>query len=219
MRLLLLNPNTTVAVTETMAEVARSVCAPGTEVIAMTAPHGPDYIRTPEQEAVAGQVVRQALVEHENEYDAAIIAAFLDPGLAASRAAVDRPVIGIAEAALLTARVIGERIAIVTAAENLVPLMREQFTAYGLMDRVVALRSCSDELLGKGGSSLDDLLGDLAAQAIEEDAADVIVLGGGPLAGLRARLHERLGVPVVDGVICAARLAETTVALTRQQYE
>ena len=53
--------------------------------------------------------------------DAAIIAAFGDPGLAAARELFDFPVVGMAEAAILTAVQLGGRFAIVTFTPAMTP--------------------------------------------------------------------------------------------------
>ena len=47
-----------------------------------------------------------------------------------------------------------------------------------------------------------------ARLAVEEDRAEVIVLGCGGMAGLDERLAADLGVPVVEGVTAAVKLAE-----------
>lgn len=48
---------------------------------------------------------------------------------------------------------------------------------------------------------------DASKSAIEEDRAEVIVLGCAGMAGLDKHLEEKLGVPVLDGVVCALIIA------------
>jgi Asp/Glu/hydantoin racemase len=213
MRLLLLNPNTSEAATASMAAVARAAAGPATDIVAVSAPRGAAYILDRSLDAVASEVVLEVLAERRGSYDGAILAAFTDPGLAGARAACAVPVVGIAEAALLFARGLGRRISVVTVAPGLVALMRERVDDYGLGDRIVSIRSCPSDLLGRDGPGLEAMLGDAAEAAIAEDGAEVIVVGGGPIADMRRGLRARLGVPVVDGVTCAVRLAETLVGL------
>ena len=59
----------------------------------------------------------------------------------------------------------------------------------------------------------EELLVDLARRAVAEDAADVVILAGGPLAGLAHRVAERIPVPVVDPAAAAVKQAETLIAL------
>ena len=49
--------------------------------------------------------------------------------------------------------------------------------------------------------------------AVNEDGAEVICLGCGGMAGLDEAVRARTGVPVVDGVTAAVKLAESLVAL------
>jgi Asp/Glu/hydantoin racemase len=49
--------------------------------------------------------------------------------------------------------------------------------------------------------------------AIEQDDAEVIIFGGGPIAGLARETADAIPVPCLDGVSCAIRMAETLVAL------
>lgn len=46
-----------------------------------------------------------------------------------------------------------------------------------------------------------------ARSAIKEDMAEVIVLGCAGMSGLDKRLQEKLGAPVLDGVVCALMIA------------
>ena len=67
-----------------------------------------------------------------------------------------------------------------------------------------------------------DLADDLIAQcmlAVEEDDAEVIVLGGGPIAGLAHQIAPKIPVPIIDGISCAVKLAESLVALNLKSPE
>jgi Asp/Glu/hydantoin racemase len=215
MRLLVYNPNTTQAVTDRMVAQARRHASADTEIIGLSAPRGVPYISLPEQAAAAEAVTLEIVAREWPSYDAIIIAAFADPGLMAARAMSRRPVLGIAESALLTAAMMGERFAIVSLASTLRPVFETMARRLGLTERLVA------------NFFLDAPVGDVAAVQAEHGAAleaacrdiaqrgDVssIVLGGGPLAGLADRFRDRCPVPLLDGVACAVRQAETLVRL------
>jgi allantoin racemase len=113
MRLLLVNPNVTQAITDTMTAEARHAASPGTEVTATTARFGTLYVENRAEAAVAAHAVVDALAEHGRGYAAAIVAAFGDPGLAAAKELMDVPVVGVSEAALLIAYLLGRRYSIV----------------------------------------------------------------------------------------------------------
>jgi allantoin racemase len=121
MKLLLLNPNTSTAVTQLMTDVGQRAAAPGTELVPCTATRGVPYIATRTEAQIGGAIALEMLAEQHGNVDAAIIAAFGDPGLFAARETFDIPVIGLAEAAMLTACMAGRRFAIVTFAQALGP--------------------------------------------------------------------------------------------------
>ncbi|MFZ0602271.1 MAG: aspartate/glutamate racemase family protein, partial [Roseiarcus sp.] len=114
MRILLLNPNTTEAVTTLMADAGRAAAGHGVEVKAVTASRGLPYITNRAEAQIAGAVALEMLAEMRGSFDAAILAAFGDPGLMGARELFDFPVVGVAEAAMLTACMLGGRFLIVT---------------------------------------------------------------------------------------------------------
>ena len=215
MRLLLANPNTSVAVTERIAAVACAAASPGTEIVAVTGASGVPYIATRAEAAVAGRTTMELMAEHGPGCDAAVVAAFGDPGLGGAREIMPFPVVGMAEAAMLTACMLGRRFAVVTFSRALGPWYRECVEYNGLTGRLAAIR-CLDgafRAIEAVGEEKQDLLVALCARAVAEDEADVIILGGAPLAGLAERVAERVPVPLVDGVAAAVRQAETLVTL------
>ena len=119
MRILIVNPNTTEAVTSLMLDAGRASASPGVDVRAITAPRGLPYITSRAEAQIGGAIALEMLAEARGEYDAAIIAAFGDPGLFGARELFDTPVIGISEAAMLTACMLGGRFLIVTFASLL----------------------------------------------------------------------------------------------------
>jgi allantoin racemase len=214
-RILVLNPNTSQSVTERLAAVARAYAAPTTEIIAISATRGVPYIATRAEAAIGGAVVLEMLAERIGTFDAAIVAAFGDPGLGGARELMDVPVIGLAEASMLSACMLGRRFSIVSFARALGPWFHECVEAHGLLGRLASIRLLDGEFasIADVGTEKADLLVALAKCAIEEDGADVIVLAGAPLAGLAAKVKSRIAVPVIEGVAAAVKQAELLVAL------
>ncbi len=214
-RILILNPNTTTAVTDRLATVARAVAARGTEILAISATRGVPYIATRAEAAIGGAVVLEMLAERIGTFDAAIVAAFGDPGLGGARELMDVPVIGLAEAAMLSACMLGRRFTIVSFARALGPWYRECVEAHGLRDRLASIRLLDDTFASIADVAAEkaDLLVALANRAVEEDEADVVVLAGAPLAGLAASVKSRIAVPVIEGIAAAVKQAELLVAL------
>ncbi len=215
MRILMLNPNTSEPVTALIGAAARAVAAPGTEIVTATAPRGVPYIATRAEAVIGGAVALEMLAELHGTVDAAVIAAFADPALGGARELFPIPVIGLAEAGMLTACMLGTRFAIVTFAQALEPWYRECVAWNRLEERCAGVRT-----LTGGFTSINDvqaekeaLLVELANRAVVEDKADVVLLAGAPLAGLGPRVAGRIPVPVVDCVGAAVKQAEALVAL------
>lgn len=214
-RILLLNPNTSEGMTERMLAVGRTVAGPGTDLVPLTAPRGVPYIASRAEAQIGGAIALEMLAGHHATVDAAIIAAFGDPGLFGARELFDYPVIGMAEAAMLTACMLGQRFALVTFATALGPWYAECVAAHGLTGRCAGIRMLDSPFQDVGAvqDEKEELLVALAGRAVTEDEADVVILAGAPLAGLAPRVADRIPVPVVDPIAAAVKQAEALVAL------
>lgn len=215
MRILLLNPNITEAVTSIMLEEARRSASPGTEILPATARFGVRYVENRFEAAIASHAVVEALAEHAHGCDAAIIGAFGDPGLWAAKELSDIPVLGIAEAAFLTAYLLGRRYSIVCLTARLRTWYMESAAEHGLDARLVSARAlkAAPSDITKAKEEMRELLLEQCLRAVADDGAEVLVLGGGPIAGLAREIAQQLPVPIVDGVSCAVRMAEGLVRL------
>lgn len=215
MRILLLNPNTSHGLTDRMALAAREVAAMGTEIVTATAPRGVPYIATRAEAVIGGAVALEMLAEQHQDVDAAVIAAFGDPGLGGARELFSIPVIGLAEAGMLTACMLGRSFAIVTFAQALEPWYRECVEWHGLVSRCAGIRALDGSFrsIQDVQEEKEALLVELANRAVREDGADVVVLAGAPLAGLAGKVRERIPVPVIDCVAAAIKQLEALVAL------
>jgi len=215
MRLLLINPNISDSVTELIRAEAQRSASPGTEVEVLTAPFGVAYIETRFEALIGAYAAAQLAAEHHERFDAIVVAAFGDPGLAGLREALPIPVTGLTEAALASACLLGQRFSIVAISQRIRAWYRETVQANGLESRLASIRGLDEPLadIGKVQGDQGERLVRLAERCVDDDGADVIVLAGAPLAGLARSLRGRLPVPSVDGVSSAVRHAETLVAL------
>ncbi len=214
MKILVANPNTTAGVTDRLVEVGRRIAAPGTDLVGLTAPRGVPYIASRAEAQIGGAVLLEMLADHLPGCDAAIVAAFGDPGLGGARELFDVPVVGLAEAAMVTALMLGRRFAVVTFAEALEAWYEETIDAYGLRARSAGV-FCADRAFASlltVGDEMADALVDLSGRAIAA-GADVVILGGAPIAGLAAAIGDRIPVPCVDPISAAVAQAETLVRL------
>jgi Asp/Glu/hydantoin racemase len=218
MRILVVNSNTTESVTARIGAAARAAATPGTEVEALTAPFGLPLIVTRADWLVAGPATLAALATRRGHYDAAVIACFGDPGLDAAKEMLDVPVLGISEAAFHAACMLGRRFGIVSFTAALRPMFEECMAHHGLAARCAGFRM-GPAFAGDAGRVAEerrDMIVELCRQSVDQDGAEVVILAGGPLAGLAPLIAPDVAVPLVDGTAAAVRLAEAMVGLAPQ---
>ncbi|CAN7465978.1 aspartate/glutamate racemase family protein [Mesorhizobium caraganae] len=215
MQILVVNPNTTASMTETIAAAARAVAGAWTEVVAVTSSMGPASIEGyyDESLAVPGLLMEIAAGERAGA-QAAIIACFDDTGLDAARAMASIPVIGICEAALSVASYIAQRFTVVTTTERSRVPVEGLVQRYGMAGRArvraadIPVLSLEDPASG----AVEKLRVEIA-RAIEQDRAEAIVLGCAGMADLAHQLQDEFDLPVIDGVGAAVKQAEALIAL------
>jgi len=216
MRILVVNPNTTAAMTEKIGRAARAVAASGTEIIAVNPADGPLSIEGYYDEAFSVPGLLAEIAKGEAlGVSAHIIACFDDTGLEAARSLASAPVIGIGEAAFHLASMLGHRFSVVTTLSRSIAAIETNLMKYGLAGRCAKVRACEVPVL-----SLDDPASKASVQisaeielAKQEYGAEAVVLGCAGMAHLAARLSEQHGLPVIDGVASAVKLAEALGAL------
>jgi allantoin racemase len=210
MRLVLINPNTTPAMTDLMLAEARKVASPGTELAGVTGRFGARYIASRAAAAIAGHAALDAYAEHGRDADVVVLACFGDPGLMALKEIAHQPVIGMAEAACFAAAALGGRFGIVTGGERWGPMLREFVAMIGLSDRLTVIRTVAPTGadIARDPDGALGLLADACEAAARDHGADSVILGGAGLAGLAARLATQVRVPLIDSVHCTIRAAE-----------
>ena len=215
MKLLIANPNTSTGVTDRLVASGKLVASPGTELIPMTAPRGVPYIATRAEAAIGSAVMLEMLAEKRGTFDAAVCAAFGDPGLGGARELFDFPIVGMAEAAMLVACTLGRKFAIVSFAKALEPWFAEIVDWHGMTSRCAAIQMLDGAFtnINDVAEEKEQLLVDLANKVVIDKGADVVILAGAPLAGLATKLRDRVPVPLVDGIQAAVAMAEGLVRL------
>jgi Asp/Glu/hydantoin racemase len=208
-RILVVNSNTTEGVTQRIAAVAEAAAPPGAVVETVTAPFGLPLIVTRADWLVAGPATLAALQAARGRFDAAVVACFGDPGVEAAKELFDVPVIGISEAAFHAAALLGRRFGIVSFTAALRPMFEDCLERSGLAPRCAGFRM-GPAFAGDPAQVAEErrgLLRELVLRAVEEDGAEVVILAGGPLAGVAAALQPESPVPLVDGTVAGVRLA------------
>jgi allantoin racemase len=215
MKLLLINPNTTQAMTDMALVVARAVAGPGTELLAVSGSFGPAVIGSRAECALAQHSVLQLAAEHASGCDAVVLAVSLDSALWACRELLSVPVIGMTEAGLLMGCNVATRIGIVTYGRRMGPFYRELAESYGLGVRLAGVATIDVTPQASLAAPHQTHAAVLAAarRLIDHDGAEAVLLAGAAMATMAGTLQAQLDVPLLDGIACAVVLAEAQVAL------
>ncbi|WP_154096902.1 aspartate/glutamate racemase family protein [Microbacterium testaceum] len=217
MRVLLVNPNTSRAMTAKIADAARGVAGPDVDIDAVCPQVGAAAIESHVDEIAAAAAVVELIAadrDGPDPADAYVIACFGDPGLDAARELVEVPVLGIAEAAMHLAAVSGRHFGVVTTLSRTLGRAHDLVSRYGMERACVSLAATGipvldlEDTASAAVSTIAELSADAAASG-----ADVIVLGCAGMADLCAELTARVGVPVVDGVAAAVGMAAGMVRM------
>jgi len=212
MRLLIVNPNTSEGVTARIAAAVEADAGPGEHFITVSAASGPRLIVTEADAIAATEGVLQAVARQEGEMDGIVLASFGDTGAESLRLRYPRiPILGIAEAAFSAARKRGGRFSIVTFAPEVVPSLRLMAERHRMTDTLLRVAAVPRPLAHDPAEVADLLFEELRDLCIScaSEGANSVILGGGPLAGLAARIGAACPVPLIDGTRAAvAQLRE-----------
>jgi allantoin racemase len=210
--ILVINPNSNPAVTAGLdAALATLRLADGPSIRCTTLAEGPFGIETQKDVEQVTLPLRR-LVEQDNAADAFVIACFSDPGLHVCREATRRPVFGINECGVLTALSRGDRFGIIAIAAKSVARHRRYLRQMGLDGRLAGERalemSVAETASGEGTFARMETVG---RALVEQDGADVVVMGCAGMARHRRPLEAALGVPVIDPTQAAVAMAIGTM--------
>ena len=210
-RIALLNPNTTVAMTDKAAACARAVVDRSTEIVAVTNQSGPPSIESHYDEAMAVPGLLADIARCESDgIQGYVIACFGDPGLDAARELARGPVLGIAEAGMHAATMVGRSFSIVTTLGRTIGQAEQLVARYGYGAMCHSIYACEVPVLelDQPASEARKLVVELCRRAVEVDQSDSIVLGCAGMADFCTEVADQVGVPVIDGVTAAATFVE-----------
>jgi Asp/Glu/hydantoin racemase len=197
-RILVLNPNSSGAVTESMRAACADLALPaGQELVFATLAEGPPGIET--QRHVESVVLPTVAYFRAHPADAYVIGCFSDPGLLLAREELDAPSFGISESAILAATAQGGRFGIVAIKESSIRRHKRTIGALGVLDRLAGDRALDlgvQELLDQE-RSLRRVI-EIGRQLRDEDGATVLILGCATMGAYCAHVQAELGLPVID---------------------
>jgi len=211
----IINPNTTWAMTRDIEIGGKRFARPDTEVYAVSPATGPESIESMYDECLAIPGVLSEIIKGDREEgaDAFIIACFGDPGLEAAKEVTDKPVIGIAQAAFATAKMIAPNFSVVYVLDRAETVVRNVVHLHGVESSCRSLRSTGLGVLDFDRDKEAGLraLADQSRKCMEEDGAECVVLGCAGFVQFVDKLNEELPIPVIDGIGPAVKMCEALV--------
>jgi len=214
-KILVINPNSTEAVTRGIDEACAPLRMPGgPQIECATLKEGPPGIETQQHvDSVVSPLVK-LVKEKKEDFSAFVIACYSDPGLHAAREATKKPVLGISECGILTALTLGQKFGVIAILQKSIPRHLRYMGALGVMDRLAGelpvglpVVELSDEKKTFGRMM------DVGKRLRDEHGADVIVMGCAGMARYRKPLQEAVGIPVVEPTQAAVTMAIGRVRL------
>ncbi|MFF2327126.1 MULTISPECIES: aspartate/glutamate racemase family protein [unclassified Streptomyces] len=210
--ILVLNPNSSVSVTASMESCLAPVRAATRHSLRLT-----ELAKSPpgiETDAHVAEVVPHILEEvGRAPEDIVVLSCFSDPGIDEVRRSTAKPVVGIAEAAYLTALGLGRRFGIVSLGPSSIDRHQRYLRRLGFDGRLAGDRSIDTTVVELMAGDVIDVVSRTATRLRDEDGAEVVILGCAGLGSYRAALQEALGIPVVDPVQAGVALACTQLDL------
>jgi Asp/Glu/hydantoin racemase len=215
MRILVINPNSTEAVTRGIDEAVEPLrMAGGPAIDCVTLKEGPPGIETQQHVDGVVQPLLGLVRQKETQYDAFVIACYSDPGLHAVREVTRKPVLGISECGILTALTLGHRFGVIAILQKSIPRHLRYVGAMGVSDRMAG--ELPVDLPVVELSNEQKTFGRMVAvgkELRERHGADVVVMGCAGMARYRKPLQDAIGIPVVEPTQAAVGMAIARVRL------
>ena len=208
MRILIINPNSDEEMTQVILRNARAYADGMFEVDCITNVTAPPFIVTYSDIAATTEGMLQILRENEEKYDAFLVGCHGDPNLDLLREVTDKLVIGIGEASMKIASMLGHKFTILSPGDRGMPNKEVLIQRYHLENYVASIVSSNQG--GIDWQSKEPLIR-AGKLAMERDGCEVIVLGCAGLGHIAADLEAELGIHVLDSVTCGLILAEGLV--------
>ena len=217
MKIMVLNPNSSETVTGAIMDSARRAAAAGTELVAVTTKGGTRNIDSAFGDYLSGaNAIRSALdavpVHHP---DALVLAGFGRVGIDALKEALTIPVVSISEASMAIACLLGHRFTTLTMLQQFIPYQQDLVRYYGFEAKCASVRAINvnvEECVTNREKTLRELTAQIRA-IVTEDRAEVVILACAGLCGYDTALSTLAGVPVLDPVAVAVKVAEGLVGL------
>lgn len=216
MNILVLNPNTSSVVTKNVLSVIRRIAHPDTDYVVRQLAHGPEVLESYYDESLAAPYILDAVKEaNQQGFEALVLAAFCDPVLEATKEISKVPVYGIEEASFSAALLLGNKFGILTEKKHKEAVKTQHVRKYGLLERFAGVRALNMGVveIGNNPAKVKEAGIEICRKLVEDDKAEVIILGCASMAGYDRDIEQAVGVPVLDPVAVTFKLVEGLTAL------
>lgn len=216
-RIKIINGNTCEAMTHSIDETAQQVRSQYTEIVTVQPKAGPESIECYYDEYLAIPGILEQIVL-DSDSDAFILACWGDPGIEAAREITPCPVVGVAEASMYLANMLAPKWSVITTTHRVRDMVEKTVQKTGLQSHCASVRTTDLAVLDteRDRTATLNALIEMGKRAVDEDGAEALCLGCAGMSGLDHQLEEVLGVPVIDAVAAAVKLAETLVVLGKK---
>ena len=217
MKLLVINPNSSETVTGAILQSAQRAASAGTELVAVTTKGGTRNIDSAFGDYMSGSYMIRTCLEAVPVHrpDAVVLAGFGRVGIDALKEALTIPVVSISEASMAMACLLGHRFTTLTMLQQFIPYQQDLVRYYGFEAKCASVRAINvnvEECVTERERTLRELSAEIR-KVVTEDRAEVVILACAGLCGYDQDLTKLAGVPVLDPVAVAVKVAESFVGL------
>jgi allantoin racemase len=216
-RILVINPNTSEPTAKLMEEACKKIASPGTSVHAKWIESQPNFSSYKVFSFVDLAICTVGAIkiawQNRKDYDGIVVAGFSDVGVDAMKEILEIPVLGIAEASYHLAALLGHRFSVLTGTAKWTPPKHDYVKALGVEGKVASFRSYTEWETNDSFEELKQRLVTVAKACVQQDGAEVMILGGGPLVGYGKLIEAELGIPVIDPTLAGFKLMEIIIDL------
>jgi allantoin racemase len=201
------------------AQIPREVLGPDTDVECVPVRNSATLVDCYYDDLVFEMYITEAGLRAEEEgYDAVVMDTVSDSGLYALRSRLSIPVIGPGLVSYAVAVILGRRFSIITMWDKWNHLYEKNLDTYRLWQKCASIRAVNippdvEALFAGKEEEMFERLTAEAQRAIDEDGADVILLGSTTMHQAGDYMQEHLAAPVINPGPVAIKLTESLVHL------
>lgn len=215
MKILWINPVGTDTFDTSVADILKRSSMGGTVVDVVSLPQDrPKHLEYHSYEALIISDIVQITYSYREKYDAIVIGCYYDVGLREAREVSGSAIVTAAcQSSLVFASHLGNTFSVLVGRRKWIPKMKENIHIYGYGNRLSSMRPLG---LGVHDFQADRektsrRLMEEGKRAVEDDGAEVLILGCTIEYGFHETMQKELNVPVIEAVAAPFKMAELLV--------